>query len=100
MTWEVVYQNLDRDDFLSCIFNTRNQFLFQPELSRSVFERTREALGFEVDISLHVERLIRTLNQIIGWRGAPKANAQTWPWDALPRISGWPSPLNATPDGR
>ena len=32
----------------------------------------REALGIEVDFSLPAERLIRTLNQIIGWRGPPK----------------------------
>ena len=31
-----------------------------------------EVLGIEVDFSLPAERLIRTLNQIIGWRGAPK----------------------------
>lgn len=29
----------------------------------------REALGIEVDFSLPSERVIRTLKQIIGWRG-------------------------------
>ena len=31
----------------------------------------REALGIEVDFSLPSERVIRTLKQIIGWRGSP-----------------------------
>jgi putative transposase len=33
----------------------------------------REALGIEVDLSLPSERVIRALNQIIEWRGTPKA---------------------------
>ncbi|WP_156507262.1 DDE-type integrase/transposase/recombinase, partial [Bordetella trematum] len=33
----------------------------------------REALGIEVDFSLPSERVIRTLKQIIGWRGTPSA---------------------------
>ncbi|KRA02738.1 hypothetical protein ASD71_12255 [Achromobacter sp. Root565] len=33
----------------------------------------REALGIEVDFSLPSERVIRTLKQIIGWRGNPLA---------------------------
>lgn len=33
----------------------------------------REALGIEVDFSLPLERVIRALNQIIEWRGKPKA---------------------------
>ena len=33
----------------------------------------REALGIEVDFSLPSERVIRTLEQIIGWRGKPIA---------------------------
>jgi len=33
----------------------------------------REALGMEVDFSLPSERVIRALNQIIEWRGKPKA---------------------------
>jgi putative transposase len=32
----------------------------------------REALGIEVDFSLPSERLIRTLDRIIEWRGSPK----------------------------
>ena len=32
----------------------------------------REALGIEVDFSLPSERLIRTLERIIEWRGSPK----------------------------
>ena len=33
----------------------------------------REALGIEIDFSLPSERVIRTLKQIIGWRGKPMA---------------------------
>ena len=33
----------------------------------------REALGIEVDFSLPSERVIRALNQIIEWRGKPRA---------------------------
>nr|QGY72922.1 mobile element protein [Mycetohabitans sp.] len=33
----------------------------------------REALGIEIDFSLPSERVIRSLNQIIGWRGKPVA---------------------------
>lgn len=33
----------------------------------------RESLGIEVDFSLPAERVIRTLGQIIGWRGKPSA---------------------------
>ena len=34
-------------------------------------EFNREALGIEVDFSLPSERVIRSLDQIIGWRGKP-----------------------------
>ena len=33
----------------------------------------REALGIEIDFSLPTERVIRTLQQVIEWRGKPKA---------------------------
>ena len=33
----------------------------------------REGLGIEVDFSLPAERVIRSLNQITGWRGKPSA---------------------------
>lgn len=32
---------------------------------------SREALGIEIDFSLPPERVIRSLNQIISWRGRP-----------------------------
>jgi len=32
----------------------------------------REGLGIEVDLSLPAERVIRALEQIIEWRGAPQ----------------------------
>ena len=34
---------------------------------------TREGLGIEIDFSLSSERVIRTLENIIEWRGCPKA---------------------------
>jgi putative transposase len=34
---------------------------------------TREGLGIEVDFSLPAERVIRSLNRIIEWRGKPGA---------------------------
>ena len=33
----------------------------------------REGLGIEVDFSLPAERVVRSLNRIIEWRGKPKA---------------------------
>jgi putative transposase len=33
----------------------------------------REGLGIEIDVSLPEERVVRALNQIIEWRGAPRA---------------------------
>ena len=35
----------------------------------------REGLGIEVDFSLPAERVIRSLNRIIEWRGKPQQNA-------------------------
>ena len=35
----------------------------------------REGLRIEVDFSLPVERVVRTLEQIIEWRGCPKKSA-------------------------
>ena len=32
----------------------------------------REGLGIEVDFSLPAQRVVRSLNQIIEWRGKPK----------------------------
>lgn len=32
----------------------------------------REGLGIEIDFSLPAERVVRSLNQIIVWRGKPK----------------------------
>ena len=32
----------------------------------------REGLGIEVDFSLPAVRVVRSLNQIIEWRGSPK----------------------------
>ncbi len=47
----------------------------------------REALGIDVDFSLPSERVIRTLKQIIGWRGK-LTSAQIWLWADLPQNSG------------
>jgi len=39
----------------------------------NVFDFYREGLCIEVDFSLPTERVVRSLNQIIEWRGSPKA---------------------------
>jgi putative transposase len=39
----------------------------------SLDDFNREGLGIEVDFSLPAERVIRSLNQIIEWRGKPFA---------------------------
>jgi putative transposase len=36
-------------------------------------EGVREGLAIEIDISLPAERVVRTLQQLITWRGRPKA---------------------------
>jgi putative transposase len=36
-------------------------------------EGVREALAIEIDTSLPAERVVRTLTQLIAWRGRPKA---------------------------
>src|SRR5690606_25328425 len=40
---------------------------------RSIDDYNREGLGIEIDFSLPAERVIRSLEQIIEWRGKPKA---------------------------
>ena len=45
--------------------------LKQNENGMSVPDLCREGLGIEVDLSLPSERVIRSLNQIIEWRGKP-----------------------------
>lgn len=40
-------------------------------LLNAVDDFNREELGIEVDFSLPAERVTRSLDQIIGWRGAP-----------------------------
>lgn len=43
-------------------------------------DHNREALAIEVDLSLPAERVIRVLNNVIGWRGKPKAiRSDNWP---------------------
>jgi putative transposase len=38
-----------------------------------IHDYNREGLGMEVDLSLPAERVIRVLDQIIEWRGKPRA---------------------------
>jgi len=42
-------------------------------LLNEIDDFNREGLGIEVDLSLPADRVVRTLNQIIEWRGKPKA---------------------------
>ena len=45
----------------------------------------REALGIEVDFSLPAERVVRSLDQIIAWRGKP---AVIWADNGPELVSG------------
>jgi putative transposase len=50
----------------------------------------REALGIEIDFSLPAERLIRTLEQIIEWRGTPAAlRCDNGPENISGRVQRW-----------
>ena len=50
----------------------------------------REGLGIEVDLSLPAERVIRALEQIIEWRGAPKViRSDNGPEYISGRLSAW-----------
>lgn len=50
----------------------------------------REALGIEIDFSLPSERVIRSLKQIIGWRGKPLAiRCDNGPEYLSPAITDW-----------
>lgn len=42
-------------------------------------DSNREALGIEVDFSLPASRVVRTLEQLIEWRGKPEANGRNIP---------------------
>ncbi len=50
----------------------------------------REGLGIEVDFSLPAERVIRSLNQIIEWRGQPNAiRVDNGPEYVSSKLMGW-----------
>ena len=50
----------------------------------------REGLGIEVDFSLPSERVVRTLNQIIAWRGKPLAiRVDNGPQYVSARLQNW-----------
>ena len=46
---------------------------FDPSSSRARDDFNREGLGIELNFSLPAERVIRSLNRIIEWRGKPGA---------------------------
>ena len=51
---------------------------------------SRESLGIEVDLSLPSERVIRSLEQIIEWRGKPSAiRADNGPENIAQRVVDW-----------
>jgi hypothetical protein len=56
-------------DFMADRLGDRRQF----RLLNVLDDFNREGLGIEIDFSLPAERVVRALNQIIAWRGAPKA---------------------------
>ena len=50
----------------------------------------REGLGIEVDVSLPVERVIRSLDRIIEWRGKPGAiRVDNGPKYIREKLKGW-----------
>lgn len=51
----------------------------QFRLSNVPDDFNREGLGIEVDFSLPAERVVRSLNQIIEWRGKPRSESITAP---------------------
>lgn len=58
-------------------------------LVRQVDHFNREALGIEIDFSVPSERVIRTLKQIIGWRGPPAIRCDNGPAYLSAAIVGW-----------
>jgi putative transposase len=56
-------------DFMHDSLSDRRSY----RLFNVIDDYNREALGMEIDLSLPTERVIRALNQIIEWRGIPKA---------------------------
>ena len=58
-------------------------------------DHNREVLGMEVDFSLPSERVIRTLNQIIEWRGKPNAiRADNGPENVSGKLITWAEQKN------
>jgi putative transposase len=55
-------------DFMHDQLNDRRSY----RLFNVIDDHNREALGMEIDLSLPTERVIRSLDQIIEWRGKPK----------------------------
>ena len=55
-------------DFMADRLGDGRQF----RLLKILDDFNREGLGIEVDFSLPAERVVRALNQIIEWRGAPR----------------------------
>ncbi len=55
-------------DFMHDQLNDRRSY----RLFNVIDDYNREALGMEVDLSLPTQRVIRSLDQIIEWRGKPK----------------------------
>jgi Integrase core domain/ATP dependent DNA ligase domain len=64
----LVRKSGDRVELLSRNGNLMNTSF--PDIVQAV---NRKALGIEIDFSLPSERVIRTLRQIIDWRGTPRA---------------------------
>ena len=57
----------------------------------------REALGIEVDFSLPAKRVVRSLDQIIAWRGKPAViRADNGPELVSSRLMEWAVKLKST----
>ena len=55
-------------DFMHDSLSDRRSY----RLFNVIDDHNREALGMEIDLSLPTQRVIRSLDQIIEWRGKPK----------------------------
>ncbi|MEY4762065.1 MAG: hypothetical protein RLZZ200_1921 [Pseudomonadota bacterium] len=69
---EAINQVWSMDFMHDCLDDGRSFRLFNV-----LDDYNREGLGIEVDLSLPAARVIRSLDQIIEWRGRPKRSAAT-----------------------
>ena len=73
-------------DFMHDQFNDGRSY----QLLNMIDDFNREGLGIEVDFSLPTERVIRSLDQIIEWRGKPRSiRCDNGPEYISGKLSAW-----------